>query len=137
MEETSLSSLREKPTPEFAARLRATLRDLDRHEARVSPRRWPVVRIAASLAVVGAAAALLAVPSVRAGAESLLARFRMVHFVAVEVDESRAAQLRSSEIDLPRLIGERVQVLQEPGPPKEAASIEEAGAATGLRVRVP
>src|SRR5688572_32120387 len=110
MEDTSLSSLREKPTPEFAARLRATLRDLDRHEGRVSPRRWPVVRIAASVAVVGAAAALLAVPAVRAAAASLLARFRVVHFVAVEVDEARVRQLRSSEIDLPGLIGGNVQV---------------------------
>jgi hypothetical protein len=47
------------------------------------------------------------------------------------------AQLRSSEIDLPRLIGDRVQVVQEPGPPVSAASPEEAAAATGLRVRVP
>jgi hypothetical protein len=137
IDDTSLFSLREEPSPEFAARLQATLRDLDRHEARVPPRRWPVLRIAASLAAAAAAAALLAVPSVRAAAESLLARFRMVHFVAVEVEESRVAQLRSSEIDLPRLIGERVQVVQEPGPPIAAASPEEAGAATGFRVRVP
>jgi len=136
MDETSLLSLREDPPPEFAARLQATLRDLDREAPRVSPRRWPVLRIAASVALVAASAALLAMPSVRAAAESLLARFRMVHFVAVEVDESRVAQLRSSDIDLPRLIGENVQVLQEPGPPV-AASLEEAGAATGLRVRVP
>lgn len=137
MNETSLFSLREEPSPEFAARLQATLRDLDRHQAPVSRREWPAGRIAASVAVVGAAAALFAVPSVRATAESLLARFRMVHFVAVEVDQSRVAQLRSSEIDLSDLIGERVQVLQDPGSPKAAASPEEAGAATGIRVRVP
>lgn len=137
MDETSLQSLREEPSPEFAARLKASLRDLDRHQVRASRRDWPVLRIAAALAVVGAATALLAVPSVRAGAASLLARFRMVHFVAVEVDQSRVAQLRSSEIDLPRLIGEHVQVLQEPGPPIDVASIEEAAAATGIRVRVP
>jgi hypothetical protein len=137
MDETSLHSLREQPSPEFAARLRATLRGLDGRQARVSRRGWPVLRIAASAAAAGAVAALLAVPSVRAAAASLLARFRMVHFVAVEVDPSRVAQLRSSEIDLPRLIGERVQVLQEPGPPKAAASLEEAAAVTGMRVRVP
>lgn len=137
MDETSLSSLREDPSPEFASRLQASLRALDRGAPRASRREWPVLRIAASVAVVGATAALLAVPSVRAAAASLLARFRMVHFVAVEVDESRVAQLRSSEIDLPRLIGERVQVLQEPGPPVAAPSPEEAGAAAGIRVRVP
>jgi hypothetical protein len=137
MNETVLSSLREEPSPEFAARLQARLGELDRQEVPVSPRRWPVVRIAASLAVVGAAAALLAVPSVRAAAASLLARFRLVHFVAVEVDEARVKQLRSSELDLPGLIGGNVQVLQDPGPPIAAGSPEEAGAATGFDVRVP
>lgn len=137
MNETVLFSLREEPSPEFAARLQATLRDGEMHSARVSGREWPILRIAASVVVVGAAAALLAVPSVRAGAASLLARFRVVHFVAVEIDESRVKQLRSSEIDLPGLIGGNVQVLQDPGPPVAAASPEEAAAATGLRVRVP
>ena len=137
MNETSLFSLREEPSPEFAARLRATLRGLDRHHPPVSRRQWPLARIAASVAALGAAAALFAVPSVRAAAASLLARFRMVHFVAVVVDESRVAQLRSSEIGLSDLIGERVQVLLDPGSPQTAASPEEAGAATGIRVRVP
>ena len=137
MNDTRLFSLREEPSPAFAARLQARLRELGTHRAPASRRAWPVLRVAASLAIVGASAALLAVPSVRASAASLLARFRMVHFVAVEIDESRVTQLRSSEIDLPRLIGENVQVLQDPGPPKAAASLEEAAAATGIRVRVP
>jgi hypothetical protein len=137
MKETVLSSLREEPPPEFAARLRARLRDGETHPARASGRAWPVLRVAASLAVVGVAAALLAVPSVRAGAASLLARFRVVHFVAVEVDPSRVEQLRASEMDLPGLIGGNVEVLEDPGPPVAAASPEEAGAATGVRVRVP
>jgi hypothetical protein len=137
MNEAVLFSLRKEPPPEFAARLQASLRDGETHAARVSGRAWPILRIAASVVVVGAAAALLAVPSVRAGAASLLARFRIVHFVAVEVDESRAEQLQSSEIDLPGLIGGNVQVVQDPGPPVAAASPEEAAAATGLRVRVP
>jgi hypothetical protein len=137
MNETALFSLREEPSPEFAARLQATLRGGEMHSARVSGREWPILRLAASVAVVGAAAALLAVPSVRAGAASLLARFRVVHFVAVEIDESRVERLRSSELDLPGLIGSNVQVLQDPGPPVAAASPEEAGAATGVRVRVP
>jgi hypothetical protein len=137
MNDARLHALREEPKPEFAARLQARLRELDRHAAPGPARGWPVLRIAASVAVVGATAALLAMPSVRAAAESLLARFRMVHFVAVEVDESRVAQLRSSEIDLPHLIGERVQVLQEPGPPVAAASPEEAGTAAGFQVRIP
>jgi hypothetical protein len=137
MNETSLLSLREEPPPGFAARLRAALREADRSAAPAPRREWPVRRLAAALAAIAAGAALFAVPSVRASAASLLARFRMVHFVAVEVDPSRVAQLRASEMDLPRLIGERVQVLQEPGPLVQAASPDEAGAATGIHVRVP
>lgn len=137
MDETILHSLRQPPSPEFAARLRERLREGDARPAEAARREWPVLRIAASAAAFALAAALLAVPSVRAAAASLLARFRIVHFVAVEVDPSRVAQLRSSEIGLSDLIGDRVQVLQDPGPPVAAASPEEAGAATGLRVRVP
>jgi len=137
MNDTSLLALREDPPPELAARLRETLRETDRRSAPAARREWPLRRIAASMAALAAVGALLAVPSVRASAASLLARFRMVHFVAVEVEPSRVAQLRASEMDLPRLIGERVQVLQEPGPPVPAATPEQAGAATGIRVRVP
>ena len=137
MNDTSLLSLRAEPSPEFAARLQATLREADRRSAPVARREWPLRRIAAAVAAVAAVGALFAVPSVRASAASLLARFRMVHFVAVEVDASRVAQLRASEMDLQRLIGERVQVLEEPGPPQPAGSPEEAGAAAGIRVRVP
>ena len=138
MNETSLLALRDEPKPEFAARLKASLRAADEKVSRAPvarPRR--VLPLAASLAAAAAFAALFALPSVRASAASILARFRLVHFVAVEVDPGRAAQLRSREIDLPALIGERVQVVREPGPPQAAASPKEAGAAAGFDVRLP
>jgi hypothetical protein len=138
MNETSLLALREDPRPEFAARLLASLRAADEKAVRAPaarPRR--VLPLAASLAAAAAFAALFALPSVRASAASLLARFRLVHFVAVEVDQSRLAELRSREIDLPAMIGERVRVVQEPGPPQAAASPREAGAAVGIDIRVP
>jgi hypothetical protein len=136
MNETRLSSLRREPPPEFAARLRATLSEVP---ARAAERRraWPLARIAASVAVVGVTAALLAVPSVRASAAALLARFRVVNFVAVDVAPERAAQLQSQALDLPDLIGGQLQVLQDPGSPIEAGSPEQAGAAAGIRTRVP
>jgi hypothetical protein len=137
IDDTPLYALREEPKPEFAARLQATLRDLDTGAPPVTRREWPLLRIAASFAAVCVVGALLAVPSVRAAAASLLARFRVVHFVAVEVDENRMRQLQASEMDLPGLLGGNVQVLQDPGPPVAAASPEEAGTAAGFHVRVP
>lgn len=136
MNEVQLSSLRRDPSPEFAAQLRTRLRE---EAARPAGRRreWPVMRIAASVALVGVTAALLTVPAVRASAAALLARFRVVNFVAVGVDPERAKQLRSMELNLPGLIGGQVQVLQDPGPPVAAGSPEQAGAAVGLRVQVP
>ncbi len=136
MDDQRLSSLRREPPPEFAERLRARLRAGDTAQA-VQRHRWPVARIAASAGVVAATGALLAVPSVRASAESLLARFRVVNFVAVEVDESRAEALRSEAVDLPDIVGEHLQILQEPTPPVPAVSPEQAGAAAGIIVRLP
>jgi hypothetical protein len=136
MNETQMSSLRREPSPEFAARLRATLDDAPVRPAE-RRREWPLVRIAASVAVVGVTAALLTVPSVRASAAALLARFRIVNFVAVDVDPARVAQLKSQALDLPGLIGGQVQVLQDPGEPVVAGSPEQAGGAAGIRVRVP
>ena len=136
MNEPQLSSLRREPPPEFAARLRATLIDAPAQPAG-RRRGWPLMRIAASVALVGVTAALLAVPSVRASAAALLARFRVVNFVAVDVDPARVAQLQSQELDLPGLIGGQLQVLQDPGEPVIAGSPEQAGAAVGMRVQVP
>src|SRR5688572_22561571 len=128
MNDAQLSSLQREPSPEFAERLRARLQDNDAAPA-AAVARWPVARIAASVGVVAATGALLAVPSVRASAQSLLAKFRVVNFVAVEVDEDRVDELRSSSVDLPDLVGKHVQILQEPTPPVPAVSPEQAGAA--------
>jgi hypothetical protein len=136
MNDAQLSSLRSDPPPEFAERLRARLDD---HDAAPVTRggRWPIARIAASVAVVGVTGALLTVPSVRASAASLLARFRVVNFVAVKVDESRIEELESSSVDLPDLVGRHIQILQEPTPPLAVVSAEQAGSVAGITVRVP
>ena len=137
MNDTSLLALREEPSPEFAARLHAKLREDDRRPETVSRRERPLLHMAASLVAVVATAALFAVPAVRAGASALLARFRVVRFVAVPVDASRVAELRATEIGLQDLIGEHVTVVQDPGAPVAAASPEEAATASGIPVHVP
>lgn len=135
MNDSQLHSLRRDPSAAFAARLQASLRE---REASSTGRAFRHVRgFATAAAIVAVIGGLLSVPSVRASAQSLLALFRVVNFVAVPVDENRLATLQSQNLDLPHLIGEQVQVLQDPGPPTGMASPEQAGAAAGFAVRVP
>ena len=135
MEDTQFDSLRTDPSPAFAARLKASLREQEATRSRTT---WPRMRtVAAPVVIVVVVAGLLSVPSVRASAQSFLALFRVVNFVAVPVDESRIALLESENLDPPHLIGEQVQVLEDPGPPIGVVSPEQASAAAGFVVKVP
>ena len=132
MDDSRLYALRDDPAPAFAAELRASL---DRSEATVpAVRRWPVTKAAAALVVGAAAAGLLTVPAVRASAQSFLAMFRIVDFVAVPLGERGIASL--DRIDLPNLLGEHVQIAGD-APPTPVSSAEEASAAAGYEARVP
>lgn len=136
MNDEQLYRLRRDPPAAFAARLRA---DLRRDDTSVVPARtrWPVARIAAAIAVVAAAAGLFSVPAVRVSAQSFLALFRVVSFVAVPVDESRLQALKARQLDPPHLIGEHIQVLRESGAPTLVASPEQAGSLAGMDVQLP
>lgn len=135
MEDTLLNSLRREPSPEFAARLKASLREHDASRTvAASSRMRAIATTAVVVAVIGG---LLSVPSVRASAQSFLALFRVVNFVAVPVDEGRIAALEAENLDPAHLIGQQLQVLEDPGPPTGVASPEQAGAAAGFVVRVP
>src|SRR5262245_24833713 len=135
MEDTQFDSLRSDPAPAFVARLKASLREQEASRRKAA---WPGMRVVAAPAViVVGVAGLLSIPSVRASAQSFLALFRVVNFVAVPVDENRIAILESQSLDPPHLIGEQVQVLEDPGPPIGVVSPEQASAAAGFTVKVP
>ena len=135
MDDTQLNSLRGEPSPAFTARLQQSLREQDASTSRIE---WPGVRsIAAPVLIVLAIVGLLSVPAVRASAQSFLALFRVVNFVAVPVDEDRMVKLAAENLDPPHLIGEQMQVLEDPGPPTAVASPEQAGAVAGFAVRTP
>ena len=133
MDDTTLNALRAEPPAAFADRLRASLQ---RVEVAAAPRRrWPVGKIALTAATVVVMAALLNVPAVRASAQSFLSLFRVVNVVAVPVDVRRMDTLK--QLDLPRLVGESVQLVQDGGPPVPMPSLEQAEAAAGFAVRQP
>jgi hypothetical protein len=134
MDDRFLHDLRRVPEPEFAARLRGSLRALDtraRSGASSSMTRW--LAAAASIAVVSVA---FTFPSVRAGAAAFLDLFRVVNFAGVRFDPERLQGLRAGGIDLPSMFGE-VEPLTQPSQPLSYADPAEAGQAAGIQLRLP
>src|ERR1043166_6940688 len=138
MNDDVLYSLRQDPPGAFAESLRRRLHAASAPEAHEEPalRGWPIFRIAVGTASAVLVIALFTVPAVRASAESFLALFREVNFVAVPVAPLHPT-LDGKQIDLPGLIGENVHVLEDSGPPVAVTSPAAAAASAGFDVRVP
>ena len=129
-----LHALRTDPTPLFKEQLRARLLA---HEPEGNTRpAWPQRALVAAGAVV-AVALLISVPGVRASVAQFISLFRVVHFVPVAVDSSRLDRLKAEHLEIGALIGEHVEVVQDPGPPLNMASLADAGAAAGMPLAVP
>jgi hypothetical protein len=126
-----------KPRPEFARRLSERLDRLESEPTRLHRPR-PAARAALYAASLVLAVGLFAFPSVRAGARAFLDLFRVVNFAPVAVQPDRIkALIAQRQIRLPQLLGEQVEVLKAPAPPQTVATPEAAGAAAGIRVRMP
>jgi hypothetical protein len=134
MDETWLNALKSDPSAQFSDGLRERLAAEHVRERRALGSLLRVLPMAAGVAVV---AALFTVPAVRASAASLLARFRVVNFVAVPVEPNRFDALQAKQFDLKSLIGENVQVLQGSDAPVPVASVEQAAALAGMEVQLP
>ena len=136
MDDQFLRDLKAQPNPEFAARLRATLRTVPPHAvARVAPaaafRKW--FAAAASIAIVGFAFTL---PPVQAAAEAFLDLFRVRQFTGVEFDPERLQSLEEGGFNPESIFGAIEPLTEEPQPTSYATAAD-AGAAAGIRVRVP
>jgi hypothetical protein len=131
-----LGSLRGEPPPAFAEALKARLL-APVHQAEHAGPRWRLGRIVPFTAAAAATVLLFTVPVVRASAIEFLAMFRAVNFVPVPVDAGRIADLTGPAVDLPRLIGDHIQVLEDSGPPIPVASAAAASHSAGFDVRVP
>lgn len=136
MDDARLHTLRQDPSPDFAERLRARLRQQPAGPEPTSNHRW-TRRLLWAAGGVAALVLLLSLPAVRASAQSFLALFRVVNFVAVPVDPGRLDALQASDLDPGQLIGDHVDMLEDPGPPVAAASPEAAGTLAGFDVRLP
>lgn len=131
--EPNLDALRSKPDPEFADRLRVRLRQ--QPMGRTRPARGVLTKLAAGVAVAAGIGFALTIPTVRARANSFLALFREVSFVAVPVEPGQVLE-RTAGIDIPNLIGDRVQVIEQ-NAPVSVVSPEAASASAGFHVEMP
>jgi hypothetical protein len=136
MDDDFLSTLHAEPSPEFAQRLRTRLA---RHDAAapIADRRPLIWRAGAAVAAAAVVGVLFMFPAVRASAQAFLDLFRVSHFTAVPVDPRQVRRLFSDDLGLQQLIGAHVERLGTPAPSQPFASIEQAGDAAGIRVRMP
>lgn len=126
-----------RPRPELVARIRARLEQQALQPPVMQPPR-PMLRAAGYAAAAVLAASAFTLPSVRAGAAAFLDLFRVVNFEPIPIQSERMRELESrSDLDLPRLLGEQIQVVKDPGAPRAVADAAEAGAFAGIRVRMP
>lgn len=101
--------------------------------------RWSPIR-RSWLGAVGAALAvisLLLFPPVRAAADELLQIFRVREVVFLPIDPARINQLEELDVAGVTLFTNEPTVLNTPAPPRDVASVEEAGQAVGFPVRAP
>lgn len=140
--DTWMHALRSDPSPLFKTQLRERLHaqepslDSARGGAADARRGWPRRTLAAAAAVV-VVGALLSVPGVRASVAQFVSLFRVVNVVAVPVDPSRIDRLKAEHLEIGALIGEHVQVVQDPGAPVNVASLADASAAASMTLATP
>jgi hypothetical protein len=130
MDDRFLNELRREPRPEFARSLRAKLRQAEERQEREGFRFTPALAGAFALVVV---ASLFLFPSVRASAQAFLEMFRVRQFTAVQFDPARLDRLRAlKNHDNAMLVFDKKEVLRDPGPRRDFATLEEAAAAAGI-----
>jgi hypothetical protein len=129
-----LHALRSGPSPLFKAQLRERLRAQE--PAADTRRDWPRRALVAAGAVM-VVAVLISVPAVRASVAQFVSLFRVINVVAVPVDSSRIDRLKAEQLEIGALIGEHVQIVQDPGAPVHVASFDTAAAAAGMTLATP
>lgn len=129
-----IGALRSDPSPLFKAELRERLRAQE--PAAATRRDWPRRALLAAAAVI-LVAVLVSVPGVRASVAQFVSLFRVINVVAVPVDSSRIDRLKAEQLEIGALLGEHVQVVQDPGAPVNVASFADAAAAAGMALATP
>ena len=129
-----LHALQSDPSPVFKEHLRTRLRAQE--PAGDTHRHW-LRRALVPAAAVAVVALLISVPTVRASVAQFLSLFRVVHFVPVPVESNRLDRLEAENLEIGALIGDHVEIVQDPGPPVSVASVADAEVAAGMTLAMP
>ncbi len=131
-----LHSLRADPPPVFKARLREQLRTQDAAPRDAARRTWPrrVLMAAAAMIVVSV---LSSVPAVRASVAEFVSLFRVVNLVGVPMNSSHLDRLQAEDLKIDTLIGEHLEIVEDPGAPVTVSSLAEASALAGTTLATP
>jgi hypothetical protein len=131
--DTWLHALRAAPSPDFKEQLRARLWA---DEPAAMHRKWPS-RVLLTGATVALVAVVILVPGVRISFAQFLSLFRVANVVGVPVNSNRLDTLKAEHLDIAALIGEQVQVVQDPGPPVNLTTLADAATVAGMPVATP
>jgi len=102
---------------------------------RFSTRNWRPALALLATAVVLAFAFSLA--PVRSAASQFLSIFRVRQFAALSLSPAQVQNLEQGLAGLDNLLAGQMEMIEEPGPPREVESLEEATAFMGFPVRAP
>lgn len=136
MDDQFLHDQRRDPDPAFARGLRDRLRRIEEAEE-LGRRRFDWRPLFATAAAAAFVIAAFTVPAVRATAQAALDLFRVQEFTVVQVDPSRLEQLSHANVDLSTIAGGKVEMLQEPLPSRQFATLDEASAVVGAPLERP
>jgi hypothetical protein len=136
MEDQFMHGAWRRPSPQLARRIHERLERQDLQWS--AAHRRPMLRAASYVAATVVAAGAFTLPPVRAGAAAVLDLFRVINFAPVQVQAEHLKELATrTDLDLPHLLGEQVEVLMDPGTPREVIDAQAAGTAAGIRMRMP
>jgi hypothetical protein len=138
MDDEFLTRYREEPRAEFARHVQERMERPMKNQNQVLRRkllRWSPALLAASVIV--AAVLVLTFPPAQALAQDFLNLFRVKKFAAITIDRARVNQLENTNLDMEKMFGDSVQVLQEPGKPVAVDSVQAASERAGFNAVVP
>jgi hypothetical protein len=131
-----LHALRTDVSPVFKGQLRERLRGQEPAPAGSAWDGWRRYALIGAAAVI-VVAILSSVPAVRASVVQFASLFRIINVVGVPIASNHLDRLNAENLQIDALIGEHLQVIEDPGVPVSVPSLADAAAAAGMTPETP